>query len=249
MGLDYAAWQVAAVLATYLFAATAKGVTGLGFSTTCLPFLALAVGLKDALPLLIIPSIFTNLLVMRGAGRFGETVRRFWPMLIATLPGLILGLWILDWVDGRQAGGLLGAVLILWCAFAFAKPELRLPERWERPLGPLSGFLTGAVNGVTGSQVMPVMPYLMALPLDRNAFLQAINCSFTLSSIVMAIGLQRLGLFTLDPVILSCLGVVVAFGGLKIGERIRHRLSQAAFRNAVLIMLTAMGLSLLVRAV
>ena len=248
MGLDYSIWQVAVILVTYLFAATAKGVTGLGFSTTCLPFLALAVGLKEALPLLIIPSIFSNLLVMHGAGRFGETVRRFWPMLLATVPGLIVGLWVLALVDGRQAGGFLGVVLVLWCAFAYAKPELRLPARWARPLGPVSGFLTGAVNGLTGSQVMPSMPYLMALRLERNVFIQAINCSFTLSSVIMAVGLERLGLFTFDQVILSSIGAAVAFSGLKVGEHVRHHLSPDAFRLSVLVMLTAMGISLFVRA-
>jgi hypothetical protein len=71
MEFDYSGWQVAAILATYLFAASAKGVTGLGFSTMCLPFLAVTVGLKEALPLLIIPSISSNLVVMHG--RDGST--------------------------------------------------------------------------------------------------------------------------------------------------------------------------------
>jgi uncharacterized membrane protein YfcA len=245
---DYSGGQVAAILATYLLAATAKGVTGLGFSTTCLPFLAVIVGLKEALPLVIIPSISSNLVVMHGAGRFGETLRRFWPMLLATVPGLLVGLWALAVIDGRQAGGVLGVVLVLWCAFAYAKPELRLPDGWERQLGPVSGFLTGAVNGLTGSQVMPSMPYLMALHLDRNVFIQAINCSFTLSSVIMAFGLERLGLFTTDGVILSVIGTAFAFSGLKLGERVRLYLPPDAFRLAVLVMLTAMGVSLVVRA-
>ena len=99
MLLDLHAWQITAILATYLFAATAKGVTGLGFSTTCLPILALLVGLKEALPLVLIPSICSNIVVMRQAGRFGETLRRFWPMLLALLPGLVLGLWTLAYLS------------------------------------------------------------------------------------------------------------------------------------------------------
>ena len=55
MFLDLTLLQIAGVLATYMFAATAKGITGLGFSTTCLPILALFLGLKEALPLVIIP--------------------------------------------------------------------------------------------------------------------------------------------------------------------------------------------------
>ncbi|MCR9148255.1 MAG: sulfite exporter TauE/SafE family protein [Rhodobacteraceae bacterium] len=249
MDFNYSEWQIAAVLATYLFAAVAKGVTGLGFSTTCLPFLAVIVGLKEALPLLIIPSISSNLIVMRAAGRFQETLHRFWPMLLATIPGLVLGLWTLDRVDGAWAAAVLGAVLLLWCIFALAKPDLRLADRWERPLGPVSGFLTGVLNGVTGSQVMPSMPYLMALHLDRNMFIQAINLSFTMSSLIMAIGLQRLGLFTPDALLVSIAGTLVVAVGVTIGTRIGKALAPGPFRLAVLVILMVMGLSLVARVI
>ncbi|MEM9059186.1 MAG: sulfite exporter TauE/SafE family protein [Pseudomonadota bacterium] len=243
----YSPLQIAIIFTVYLGAATAKGVTGLGFSTTCLPFLAVTVGLKEALPLLIIPSVASNLMVQVGAGRFLPTIRRFWPMLIATLPGLLLGLWLLDRVDGATAAAVLGVVLVGYCAFAFARPDLRLPTRLERPLGPVSGFLTGIINGVTGSQVMPSMPFLMSLRLDRNMFVQAINCSFTLSSIVMMIGLSRLGLVPVTAIAVSILGIACAVVGIRLGERVRDRLAPEQFRLAVLGMLTLLGLSLVVR--
>ncbi|WP_174823562.1 sulfite exporter TauE/SafE family protein [Ruegeria arenilitoris] len=246
--LELSAGHAAAILATYVFAATAKGITGLGFSTTCLPILALVVGLKDALPLVIIPSVCSNLVVMRQAGHFRETVRRFWPMLIALFPGLGAGLWALSWIEGVQAGAILGIVLLLWCAFTFAKPDLRLPAGFERPLAPLSGCLTGLINGVTGSQVMPVVPFLMMLHLERNLFIQALNCSFTLSSFVMAIGLGQLGLFSQDDFLISVLGLGFVFIGLTIGGKIRHRLSETLFRSAIIAMLSVMGVSLVLPA-
>ncbi|MEO0369934.1 MAG: sulfite exporter TauE/SafE family protein [Pseudomonadota bacterium] len=242
---DLTLLQVALIFATYVFAATAKGITGLGFSTTCLPILALTVGLKEALPLVVIPSICSNLVVMRQAGRFGETVRRFWPMLIALLPGLALGLWTLSQIEGVQAGAVLGVMLLVWCAFSLATPNLSLPERAERPLAPISGVLTGFFNGLTGSQVMPAVPFLMMLNLDRNLFIQAINCSFTLSSVVMAIGLSKLGLFGVSDLLLSAVGASFVIFGIRAGEAIRHRLSEYWFRNAVLVMLTLMGLGLI----
>ncbi len=248
MEFDYTTAQIIAILATYILAATAKGITGLGFSTTCLPFLVMAVGLKEAIPLVIIPSICTNLVVMQKAGRFKETLHRFWPMLLATLPGLFIGLWALDLFDGRIAGGVLGAILLLWCAFSFAKPDLKIKGLWERRLSPISGFATGLVNGLTGSQVMPSMPYLMALHLDRNLFIQSINCSFTLSSLVMAFGLGQLGLFSFDGVLISIVGTAFAFIGLSLGGRIGQRLSPDVFRLALLSMLALMGMGLVFKA-
>ena len=239
-------WQITAILATYLFAAIAKGVTGLGFTTTCLPILALLVGLKDALPLVIIPSIFSNVVVMRQVGRFGETLGRFWPMLLALLPGLALGLWTLSYIDGRLAGAILGGMILAWCAFSFAKPELSIAAHWERPLAPFSGFVTGTINGVTGSQIMPMVPFLMMLQLERNLFLQVVNCSFTLSSIVMALGLGKLGLFSWEDALISAIGVCFVAFGLSLGAAIRHQLSAELFRQGILVMLSLMGLGLIV---
>ena len=148
-------------------------------------------------------------------------------------------------MDGRLAG----AVLFAWCVFAYVNPEMRLPTAWARALGPISGFLTGGLNGITGSQVMPVTPYLMAFQLDRNLFIQTINCSFTLSSLIITVGLNRMGLFTVDATILSIVGVTLAFTGVRLGERIRHRLSPKWFRLALLGMLVVMGVGLMVRAI
>ena len=240
--------EIAAVFAVYTFAATAKGITGLGFSTTCLPILALIVGLKDALPLVIIPSVCSNLVVMQQAGHFRETLHRFWPMLLALFPGLAIGLWSLSQIDGVLAGAILGVMLLTWCAFSFTQPDLALPTSWERPLAPVSGFLTGLINGVTGSQVMPSVPFLMMLRLDRNLFIQATNCSFTLSSLVMAFGLERLGLFARSEVIVSAIGVGFVFIGLRIGSAVRQHLSEARFRAGVLLMLSLMGIGLIIPA-
>lgn len=248
MELDYAPWQIMIIFLTYLLAAFAKGITGLGFSTTCLPFLAMAVGLKDALSLVIIPSVTANVVVMYGAGHFQKTIQRFWQMLLVTVPGLLIGLWILNVIDGQQAGAVLGIILIIWCLFSFLKPDFLLKPSLERPLGVVSGFLTGVVNGVTGSQVMPSLPYLMALGLNRQMFVQAMNCSFTLSSLIMALGLQKLGLFRIDAVMVSIVGTFFAFFGLKLGESYRSRLSTEMFRSGVLLMLSIMGVSLIIQS-
>ena len=155
-------------------------------------------------------------------------------------------MWTLSWIDGAYAAAVLGMMLLIWCAFSFAAPQLRLPDRLERPLAPLSGFLTGIVNGVTGSQVMPAVPFLMSLKLERNLFIQAVNCSFTLSSLVMAAGLGLLDLFAREDLLISALGTCVVFAGLRVGARVRENLSEALFRNVVLLMLSVMAASLII---
>ena len=195
--------------------------------------------------MVLIPSICSNLVVMRQVGQFKSTILRFSPMLLATIPGLILGLWVLSGIDGDRAKVVFSLVLLMWCGFSFLKPDLRLPDGLEGRLAPVSGICTGFLNGLTGSQVMPAVPFLMSLHLGRSAFIQAANCSFTMSSLIMIAGLGHLGLFTGTDVVISTAGVVCVFIGVKFGTAIRKRLSERAFRTIILVMLTTMSISLL----
>ena len=79
-----------------------KGAAGMGFSTTALPLLVLALGVEKAMPLALIPSMSSNIFVMIEAGGFAAMVRRFWLMFLGLLPGLAAGLWCLALV--RQSG-------------------------------------------------------------------------------------------------------------------------------------------------
>ena len=245
--LGYELLEIAAIAGAMFIAGFVKGATGMGFATTCLALMALALGLKESLPLVIAPSLVSNVVVMVGAGHFRESVNRFWPMLALAPVGVVIGLFALAHADGAQAGAALGAVLLVYCAFAFAQPHWRLPERFERPGAPFVGLTTGMVNGLTGSQVMPILPYLMSLGLKREVFVQAINLSFTLSSLVMVVGLARLGLMSTNAALISVVGIAISIAGIRGGEAMRRRLSDAAFRIAVLAVLTGAGLGLLTK--
>jgi hypothetical protein len=240
---------LAIACAAFFFAAFSKGITGMGFATTCLPILALTIGLEVALPLVLVPSVASNIIVQIEAGHFRESLRRFWPMLVAAMIGVVIGLALLTWMETRLAAAALGGVLIVYGLFALRTPNLTLPPHLEKPLGPVTGLLTGIVNGLTGSQLMPVLPYLMALRLDRERFVQAINCSFTLSSLVMAAGLSKIGLMNVETTLVSALGVVPVWIGLKLGGKVRQRLSPELFRKLVIYMLMVSGVLLLARAI
>jgi uncharacterized membrane protein YfcA len=242
--------ETAVIIAcAYFIAAFVKGATGLGFSTSALPVLTLGLGLKSAMPLIIIPSVVSNTIVMVQAGHFRETVKRFWPMFLATIPGLIVGLLILDRVNGLIAGAVLGTVLILYGLVSISRPAFHLPDHLAGRLAPISGFLTGLVNGITGSQVMPILPFLLSLRLDPKRFVQGVNISFTLSSLVMAAGLTKIGLMTWHSVAISLAGLVPVFIGVKAGSFVREKLPAETFRKLVLIMLIAFGLILVGKAI
>jgi uncharacterized membrane protein YfcA len=235
------------VISVFFFAAFVKGTTGLGFSTICLPILAMTLGIKETLPLLIVPSLLSNIIVMVDAGHFRSTLARFWPLFVSALLGIPVGLALLAWIEPRIAGAALGFVLIAFCAFSLARPEMKPPANLERPLGPPVGIVTGAINGLTGVQVIPVLPYLLSLRLSPNHLIQAINCWATLSGAIMAVGLAKLGLMTWDRFLISAIGLVPVYAGVRLGNRARRWLPPETFGKAVLLLLALMGATLIAR--
>jgi uncharacterized membrane protein YfcA len=158
-----------------LVAGLVKGATGLGYSTCALPFLVSAVGLKSAIVIVPIPALAANLGLLFGAGNVAEMLRRFWVFYAATVPGIFYGTKLLAWIDQKLATQVLGVITVAFTLYGAIQPNLTLPSRWERPLQLPAGLLNGLFTGLTGSQVMPLLPYMLSLKLDPDRFVQAVN--------------------------------------------------------------------------
>lgn len=241
-------WTTVYVFLAFFAAAFLKGITGLGFSTICLPILSTFIDLKAGIPLVIVPSLSSNVLVMAQAGRFQEALRRFWPLYISAIPGLILGVSVLSSVKSSWSRAVLGAILFIYALWAWrTQTSIALSSQAERRWFIPVGLVTGVVNGITGSQVMPALPFMLALQLHKDLFVQAINLSFTLSSLVMLVLLSRFGILSWDILGVAVVGILPVALGIFLGGKLRQRLPDDAFRKVVLVFLLVIGLSLVVR--
>lgn len=235
------------LLLVFLLAALLKGLTGLGFSTLALPILALCVEPKLAIALVVFPSLFSNLAVMSEARHWSEAMRRFWPLYLASVPGLLAGFSLLVEVDGAISRRVLAIAMLAYAAWSLAGLNPICSARAEKWLTAPVGAVTGLINGLTGSQVMPVLPYLLALRLDKDLLVLAINLSFTLSSLIMLALLGGAGVLTPSVLGLAALGLPAVLLGVALGGRLRRRLPEAGFRRAVLVVLALIGVGLLTR--
>ena len=237
------------ILIAYIVAGVIKGVTGLGFSTSCLPIMALRLDLKLAIPLVIVPSIVSNVVIMVQTGHFITVVRRFWPLYTASIPGLLIGLTILVVINVDVAKIILGLVLIIYALLALTNRSFTVSEKWERRLKLPVGFLTGFINGLTGSQVMPVLPYLLSLELNKNTFIQAINISFTLSSLIMLFGLIQLGYLSQNTFLTAVAGAIPVTSIVFFSGKLRNRVPRILYQKLVLTFLLILGLILSVKSI
>lgn len=96
---------------------------------------------------------------------------------------------------------------------------------------------------------MPSLPYLLSLNLHKDDFVQAINISFTLSSFVMLIGMNRLGYVPPSTFLLAVGGLAPVLTTVYFAGRLRKRLTGELHRKLVLGFLLIMGLILLLKII
>lgn len=231
----------AMVLGAFLLAGTVKGCIGLGLPTVAIGLLSLAMPAPQAAALLIVPSLVTNVWQCLVGGQFWMLLRRLGPMLIAICVGNALGAYWLAGTAVEGASSLLGCALLLYAALGLAAVRMQVPSRAEPWLGPLVGAATGLVTAATGVFVVPVVPYLQALGLDRNALVQAMGISFMVSTLAMAGGLIYSGALGTGEASASVLAVLPALAGMALGGWLRQRVSEKAFKRGFFIALFLLG--------
>lgn len=233
--------------AGFFIAGIIKGATGLGYSSCALPFLTSTIGLKPAMALVLIPAMATNVSLAFTTGHFVEITRRFSSLYLATVPGVAVGIYLLVWIGSSLAAKMLGTIIVGYVALILLRPRYALSVRLERLLQFPTGFANGVLTGLTGSQVMPLFPYMMALQLEPARMVQAINLAVMIASAVLAFGLIATGAMTGQLLGLSVLAVGPALLGVEIGAKVRSKIPPSQFRLGVLLVLLLMGTLMIAR--
>ena len=230
--------------ATFLLAGLVKGVIGMGLPTVAMGLLALVFPPAEAAAILVVPSLVTNVWQLMAGPRFAALARRLWPMMVAVLLGTIAGAGVLAGNVAGLAKIGLGIALIVYAVVGLAGIRLSVATRHEVWLAPLIGAITGLVTGATGVFVIPAVPYLQAIGLERDELIQALGLSFTVSTVALALGLLRVDAWQIGSVWISLLALVPALIGMQAGQWLRQRIAAATFRRVFFAGLLLLGATL-----
>ncbi|QQS10571.1 MAG: sulfite exporter TauE/SafE family protein [Rhodospirillales bacterium] len=235
-------WSLAALgVAVFLVAGGVKGLVGLGLPTVSIALLAVVMPVPEAMALLTLPTIVTNVWQAAVGGRFMPLVRRLWPLILT----VCVVVWLTVSFVGRKAPTwampVLGAVLIVYGAMGLGKLRFHVAERWERwasvPVGAASGF----VAGIVGVPIIPLMPYLQALEMKPAELVQALGIVLCAVMITITATLAGYGVLDAPRAAVSAAAVVPAMAGMWCGQRVRRRLSVDQFRVVVFVALLLLG--------
>ncbi len=238
----------AVIAATFVLAGLVKGVVGLGLPTVALALLTATIGLKEAMALMLMPSLITNIWQAAVGGALRALLRRFWPLLLSICLGIWLGVRVLATANTAHLSAMLGLLVCLYALFGLLAPCVPAPGRRETWLSPIVGTVNGVLTGLTGTFVVPSVPYLQSLGLKRDELIQAMGIVFAVSTTALALALADRRLIPVELGTASAIGVVPALAGMWLGQSLRKRIAEAQFRKVFFGALLLLGLYIIVKS-
>ena len=128
----------------------------------------------------------------------------------------------------------------------FSFQVARSDEKW---IGGIVGLMTGVVSAATGVQVIPSMPYLQAIGMEKDELVQALGVFFTVATVALAFNLTSAGLLTAATALPGAIAMAASFIGMFVGQAVRSRMQPEMFRRWFLIAMILLGLYLAASAV
>jgi uncharacterized membrane protein YfcA len=237
------------IAAAFLLAGFIKGVIGLGLPTVSMGLLAVTMQPSHALAIVIVPAIVTNIWQTFVGPYLRDIIRRLWPLMVGTVVGIWLNAGMLTGPYARYGTIVLGILLVIYAFIGLKKFSFTVARRHEKWIGGAVGVMTGMVSAATGVQVIPSMPFMQAIGMEKDELIQALGVFFTVATLALAFNLTSAGLLSAATALPGAVAMACSFAGMFIGQAVRSRLQPEAFRRWFLIAMIMLGIYLAVSAI
>ena len=218
-----------------------KGVLGFGFPIIALVLLTLYTGLIDALAMIVVPTLVTNLWQALSGPHLGAIFRRMRVYFGCAMAGILISSFYIADVDVNLLTGLLGAVLFVFAVSRLLDVHIAVPPGRETMLSVLLGSGNGLLTGFTGSFMVPSVLYMQALGFGKDMLIQAMGAFFGLSTAMLMVSLGRNDLITMEQAAASAIMLVPSFAGIFAGRFTRDRIDEKTFQKVFLVGVLLLG--------
>ncbi|MGZ3409655.1 MAG: sulfite exporter TauE/SafE family protein [Xanthobacteraceae bacterium] len=229
----------------FVLAGFVKGVIGMGLPTIAVGLLSVVMSPAEAVALMLVPSLVTNIWQALAGANFNSLLRRLWPVLLGICIGAWLasriGIWLLTPDAASDARRVLGVTLMIYAAVGLANVPFSIAAPTERWLGPLTGVATGLVSAATGVFMFPAVPFYQAIGLAKDEQVQAQGVSYTVSTLALAVLLATSGGLHIENAAVSLLAVLPALAGMAVGQFVLKRVRPQIFRICFYVGMLGLG--------
>lgn len=226
----------------FLLAGLVQGMTGFGAGLVALPLLCLFMDIRLAVPLCLLNGlVITTTMAIELRQHLDH--RKILPLLLGSIPGVLVGAAVLKLADPALIRHLLAVLLIGYSGFnlMFAPRPINPPTIW----GFIAGFCTGAINAALSAGGPPAIIFATLTDWKKDEIkatltgLFVVNGYMTLAVYLFARMLNRETVANFSGTVLFVLA------GTLVGSRISGRINRRAYLRLVYILLIGLGVLML----
>src|SRR5690606_18209284 len=172
-------------------AALLHGLSGFGFPMMSTAVLSSEYPLSMAVTLVILPCLLLNLIMLNADpqhGLFssmGYYLKRYWPLMLSSLIGSVLGVKLLLWLNEANLKLLLGLVIVIYVLDQLLARPLQVSPHISSML--CFGLLAGIIGGATNAMAPFLMMYLMSCQLSKIDIVIISNLNFIAGKLIQLI--------------------------------------------------------------
>ncbi len=193
---------------------------------------------------MIVPSLVTNIWQTFGGPYLRDILRRLWPLMAGVCIGIWSGSGLMTGPYAPYGTIVLGVLLVIYAIVGLSKIRFSVPRSNEKWIGGVVGMLTGVISAATGVQVIPSMPFMQAIGMEKDELVQALGVFFMTASVALIFNLTDAGLLGVSIALPGAIAMVAAFAGMYLGQVLRSRMSADTFRRWFLISMMLLGIYL-----
>ncbi|MFA8435451.1 MAG: sulfite exporter TauE/SafE family protein [Marinifilaceae bacterium] len=159
---EFTLFQLLLCATVILSASVVKGMTGFGFALLAVPFLSLIVPMQVLVPAMSLFNLFTSIVILL---KLRERIKAYYfiPMFIASLGGIPLGIFALEYVSSDVLRLITGILVVIFSLKMLGKMKLAGRLR-KYPI-----FFAGFVSGILNSAISVGGPPLV-IAMNRKGY-------------------------------------------------------------------------------
>jgi len=210
-----------------LFSSLIQSITGFGFAVVGTPLLLFFMEPRQVVSLMTFGALILNLMVIYKTRGLSDP-KVIWPLFIASLLGIIPGVYILKVIDPSVLKLCIG-ILILLVSFLMASNYVVTIKR-EKLATVLVGIVSGFMGGSTSLSGPPVALFLMNQQQNKEAFranLVRFFCFGNIATLIIMYYMDTVDTGVFKQLIYTIPGVLV---GVWLGEKAFAKVSPKFFR-------------------
>jgi uncharacterized membrane protein YfcA len=235
------------VLLVILIATLIRSAFGFGEGLVAVPLLAIKIPIGRAAPLAVLVSITVAAIILMQDWRSVHVRSAGW-LVVSTLFGIPLGLWLLTQGNQQLVKGALAVIIIAFSAYAFIGRRPPVLHSDNRAWLLISGFVAGVMGGAYGMNGPPLAIYGAVRRWTAQHFRATLQGYFLPASVIGMIGYWLAGLWTREVTRYYVLSLVVIVPAIFLGRALNRRMHNYAFLKFVHAGLILIGATLLVQA-